>query len=37
MSSDDRSRRESLHADLVSTDANKRKRALQDLQSIYYR
>jgi hypothetical protein len=37
MSGDDRSRRDSLNSDLVSTDANKRKRALQDLQSIYYR
>jgi hypothetical protein len=37
LSSDDRARRESLNSDLVSTDASKRKRALQDLQSIYYR
>ena len=37
MTGDDRARRDSLNSDLVSTDANKRKRALQDLQSIYYR
>jgi hypothetical protein len=37
MTGDDRSRRDSLNSDLSSTDAAKRKRALQDLQSIYYR
>ena len=37
LSSGDRERRESLNVDLVSTDAAKRRRALDELRSIYYR
>ena len=37
MSSDERANRDSLTADLVSADAPKRQRALQQLQSLYYR
>lgn len=37
MSSADKSRRDGLNSDLVSTDAKKRKEALQQLESIYYR
>jgi len=33
----DRSRRESLNADLSSADAKKRKQAIEELQSIYHR
>jgi uncharacterized protein DUF4124 len=37
LSAEDRERRDSLTVDLSSTDAQKRARALRDLQSIYYR
>jgi hypothetical protein len=37
LSSEDRARRESLNADLVSADAKKRRQAVEQLQSIYYR
>jgi hypothetical protein len=37
MSADDRARRDSLTADLVSTDAKKRQHSLQELQSLYNR